>query len=143
MQLTLRTVLSRRPSKARTAPGNAQRLGESKVFLDPAVGEQFQTEGFILFAMPSLNVPAPRVRVTSLSFPSLRKVGDLYSRFDPPSGRRCDDCWFFMAHQTSMVLQNQCKLYVKTRWRARPFLTFAGSIAIVPSAEAERQHRQR
>lgn len=88
VRLTLRTVLSRRPSKARTAPGNAQRLWRIESILDPAVGEQFQAEGFILFAMPSLDVPAVTERVTSDSFPSLRKVGDLYSnRLDSPSGR--------------------------------------------------------
>ncbi len=38
--------------------------------------------------MPSLAVPVTVARVTSLSFPSLRKVGDLYSkRLDSPSGR--------------------------------------------------------
>src|SRR5437667_3882249 len=41
----------------------------------------------VLFAMPSLFVEAFTARVTSLSFPSLRKVGDLYSkRLDSPSG---------------------------------------------------------
>ena len=42
----------------------------------------------LLFALPSFIAPAPTTRVTSLSFPSLRKVGDLYSkRLDSPSGR--------------------------------------------------------
>ena len=63
-----------------------RRFGESKVFLKPTAGEQFQEGGFIFAAMPSLNVPAPTVRVISVSFPSLRKVGDLYSRFDLRSG---------------------------------------------------------
>lgn len=38
--------------------------------------------------MPSLAVPGVVVRVTSLRFPSLRKLGDLYSRrLDLPSER--------------------------------------------------------
>jgi hypothetical protein len=42
----------------------------------------------LLFALPSFIAPAPTTRVTSLSFPSLRKVGDLYSkRLDSSSGR--------------------------------------------------------
>src|ERR1043166_4421219 len=41
----------------------------------------------VLFAMPSLFVEAFVARVTSLSFPSLRKVGDLYLRLDSLSLR--------------------------------------------------------
>ncbi len=59
-------------------------FGESKVFLEPAVGERFQP---VLLAVPSLRVEVLTARVTSLSFPSLRKVGDLYSkRLDSPRG---------------------------------------------------------
>ena len=117
-------------------PGRKPKPGAAPWKLAQRTFSRIYTLAFVFPAMPSLGVPSMMERVTSLSFPSLRKVGDLYSnRLDSPLGRCSDDCWFCMANETLFLCRTDP--YVKTSWRARLFLIFTGAIAI-RSAQSER-----